>query len=202
MKHSLKILAFTMIFAMLTAAAPASAKDNGGRYYNGEDYGNHRERHHKMKRGKMPINLAAMPTSINGTYEIDRFVIKEGDKIILDSDNDFAVADDRGFLTINMTVGKEIKLDMVYNMQMAGPAFQNPELQKYSFTYDKQTFKIPYKEGSPISEALSSIGMTVYDHEDIYWQIPFEKGRKLFLKIEKESDSIMELTNRPYYKPY
>lgn len=176
-----------------------SYNNESGFHQNDRNLG-HSGRKHKNKRGQMDINLAAMPTSINGTYEIDRFVIKEGDKIILDSDNDFAVADDKGYLTINMTVGKEITLEMIYNMQMVGPAFQNPELAKYNFLYDKQTFKMPYTQGQSISAALSTIGMTVYDHEDVYWEMPFEKGKRLFMKIEKESDNIMQLTNKPYYK--
>lgn len=197
------------ILCFVAFASTSRAQDRADKAYNNEREFQHNDRNpghegrrHKNKRGQMDINLAAMPTSINGTYEIDRFVIKEGDKILLDSDNNFAVADDKGYLTINMTVGKEITLEMIYNMQMVGPAFQNPELQKYSFQYDKKTFKIPYTQGQPISAALSSIGMTVYDHEDVYWEMPFENGKRLFMKIEKESDNIMQLTDKPYYKPY
>lgn len=194
-----------IIIALFTANAVADRSDKydkNGEYsgHSDDDYKKHGDRQkHKSRKGAMDINLAALPTSINGTYEIDRFVIKEGDKIVLDSKNDFAVADDKGFLTINMNIGKDITLEMAYNIQMVGPAFQNPELKKYEFVYDKKTFTIPYTQGKPISEALSSIGMTVYDHEDVYWELPFENNKKLFLKIEKESDNIMLLTNKPYY---
>lgn len=200
---------FTAILYLTALSNTANADSHKDRNYGNKKgsqsvEGNFEQdgRKHKNKRGQMDINLAAMPSSINGTYEIDRFVIKEGDKIILDSDNDFAVADDKGYLTINMTIGKEISLEMIYNMQMVGPAFQNPELQKYGFLYDKKTFKIPYTQGQPISTALSTIGMTVYDHEDVYWEIPFDNGKRLFMKIEKESDNIMQLTDQPYYKSY
>lgn len=195
-----------IIIALFTANAVADRSDKydkNGEY--SEQYGDNSKKHgdkkkHKSRKGVMDINLAAIPTSINGTYEIDRFVIKDGDKILLDSQNDFAVVDDKGFLTINMNIGKDITLEMAYNMQMVGPAFQNPELKKYEFLYDKKTFTIPHSDGKPISTALSSIGMTVYDHEDVYWELPFENNQKLFLKIEKESDNIMQLTDKPYYK--
>ena len=188
--------AVLLLTFMLPLCYITSGFANDKNYY-GEGYYKYR------KKGKMRINLAAVPTSINGTYEIDRLIIRNGEKTLLDSDNDFSIVDHKGFFTINMAINKDnITLEAIYSMQMVGPAFQNPEIKDYAFLYDKKIWTFPFIEGSSLAETLKKIGITVYDSEDIYLELPFESDKKIMMKIEKETDYIMQLTDKPYFKPY
>ena len=57
-----------------------------------------------------------------------------------------------------------VAVDLIYKMQMVGPAFKRAEISNYSFLYDSQTFTAQRPSGTSLSSALSSIGMTIYDH--------------------------------------
>lgn len=148
-----------------------------------------------------PISLQN-PTSFNGTYEIERLIIREGDKLILDSDNDYEVYDDKGVATINLKLSANtVAVDLIYKMQMVGPAFENTEISKYGFIYDSQTFSAKKNNNMSLSKALTSIGMTVYDHEDLIWEMPFENGKSLILKLEKKSDIATIIDKKPFIYP-
>lgn len=146
----------------------------------------------------MPINLTN-PLSFNGTYEIDRLIIRNGDNLLLDTDNSYDVYDDKGIATINLKLSKNnVAVDIVYKMQMVGPAFKRNEISKYSFLYDSRTFTASRPDNMPISKALSSIGMTIYDYEDLIWEMPFENGYTIILKLEKKSDITTIIDKKPF----
>ena len=81
----------------------------------------------------VPISLTD-PLSFNGTYEVERLIIRNGDNTLLDSDNSYDVYDDKGVATINMKISQNnVAVDLIYKMQMAGPAFKRPEISNYAF---------------------------------------------------------------------
>lgn len=146
----------------------------------------------------VPISLTD-PLSFNGTYEVERLIIRNGDNTLLDSDNSYDVYDDKGVATINMKISQNnVAVDLIYKMQMAGPAFKRPEISNYAFLYDSQTFTAQRPSGISLSKALSSIGMTIYDHEDLIWEMPFEKGCTLILKLEKKNDISTIIDKKPF----
>ncbi len=145
-----------------------------------------------------PLDLTN-PNSFNGTYEIERLIIRNGDTLLLDSDNSYDVYDDKGIATINMKISSDnVAVDLIYKMQMVGPAFKRADLVNYGFLYDSQTFTAARKTNMPLSKALSSIGMTIYDHEDLIWEMPFEKGLTLILKLEKKNDIATIIDKKPF----
>lgn len=146
----------------------------------------------------VPISLTD-PLSFNGTYEIERLIIRNGDNTLLDSDNSYDVYDEKGVATINMKINQSsVAVDLIYKMQMVGPAFKRAEISNYSFLYDSQTFTAQRPSGMSLSKALSSIGMTIYDHEDLIWEMPFEKGYTLILKLEKKNDISTIIDKKPF----
>ncbi len=158
-------------------------------------------RKHRYHERPTPIDLAADPASLNGTYEIDRLVLKSGDKIIVDSDDGRIVRDDKGELAFEMTVGESIKINAAFKMQMAGESFSEKQaLAPYAFIYDKKSYDLPYKPGSPISDALLGVGMHIYGYREILWELPFRDGITMILKLKKETDRIMPVTDTPYMK--
>ena len=145
-----------------------------------------------------PISLTD-PLSFNGTYEVERLIIRNGDNTLLDSDNSYDVYDDKGVATINMKISQNnVAVDFIYKMQMVGPAFKRADITNYSFIYDSQTFTAQRPSGMSLSKALSSIGMTIYDHEDLIWEMPFEKGYTLILKLEKKNDISTIIDKKPF----
>ena len=158
---------------------------------------NNPERTYAYER-KTDINLT-QPSSFNGTYEIERFVIRQGDSVIVDSNDDYKVYDEKGIATIQLrSSNNKVFIDLVYKMQMVGPIFQNPEIGKYNFIYDKRTFTIDRPQGTPLSKTLTSIGMIVYDHEDLLWEFPFEKDLTLILKLEKKYNIATVIDKLPF----
>ncbi len=146
----------------------------------------------------MPLSLAN-PLSFNGTYEVDRLIIRNGDDTLLDSENVYDVYDDKGVATINMKISQNsVAVELIYKMQMVGPAFKRPEISKYSFLYDNQVFTANRPKNMPLSKALSQIGMTIYDHEDLIWEMPFEKGYTLIMKLEKKTDISTIINKKPF----
>lgn len=145
----------------------------------------------------MPIDLVNNPMSITGTYEIERLVINDGDNIFLDSDNDYTVVDDRGEMSINLNMASNA-IDMAFKMQMTGPAFaKNSAFAPYSFIYENKTINIP-ADGQNMMERLGKIGIRVYEHDKIVWEIPFEGTKTIILILEKESDRVKKITNSKY----
>lgn len=145
-----------------------------------------------------PISLTN-PLSFNGTYEIERLIIRNGDSLLLDSDNSYDVYDDKGIATINLKISNNnVAVDVIYKMQMVGPAFQRSDIAQYNFLYDNRTFTANRTNNMPISKALSSIGMTIYDYEDLIWEMPFEKGYTIILKLEKKSDIATIIDKLPF----
>lgn len=145
-----------------------------------------------------PINLTN-PLSFNGTYEIERLIIRDGDTLLLDSDNSYDVYDNKGIATINMKISNNnIAVDLIYKIQMVGPAFKRAEISNYTFLYDSITVPAERPNNMPISKALSSIGMTIYDYEDLIWEMPFEKGYTIILKLEKKSDITTIIDKKPF----
>ena len=145
-----------------------------------------------------PINLTN-PLSFDGTYEIERLIIRNGDTLLLDSDNSYDVYDNKGIATINMKISNNnIAVDLIYKMQMVGPAFKRSEISNYTFLYDSVTFPAERPNNMPISKALSSIGMTIYDYEDSIWEMTLEKGYTIILKLEKKSDITTIIDKKPF----
>lgn len=147
----------------------------------------------------VPIDLYNNPLSLNGTYDIERFVINEGDSVILDSDNDYAVDDDRGETTVNIDM-TDNTINLTFKMQMAGPAFnKGSQLVKYSFIYKNITVAIPEtKNGAGLAGSLEQIGLHVYGMSQLAWEIPFEGNKTIILILEKESDKIKNISNSKY----
>ena len=146
----------------------------------------------------VPISLTN-PLSFNGTYKVERLIIRNSDNTLLDSSNSYDVYDDKGIATINMKISQNnVAVDLIYKMQIVGQAFKRAEISNYSFLYDSQTFTAQRPSGTSLSSALSSIGMTIYDHEDLIWEMPFEKGYTLILKLEKKNDISTIIDKKPF----
>lgn len=147
----------------------------------------------------IPINLQYNPLSISGTYDIERFVINEGDNVVIDSDNDYAVDDDRGEAAININTTTNT-INLAFRMQMSGPAFnKGSHLAKYSFIYKNITIAIPQNDNvSMITDRLEQIGLHVYGMDQLAWEIPFEDNKTIILILEKESDKIKNISNSRY----
>lgn len=139
------------------------------------------------------------PASFNGTYEIERFVLRQNDTVIIDSDDDFKVYDEKGIATIEIRFNEEnVFIDLVYKMQMVGPVFKDNELSKYQFIYDNKTFTTKRPKGTPLAKTLTSIGMIVYDHKDLIWEFNFEKDLTLILKLEKKYNIPTVINKNPF----
>ncbi len=81
----------------------------------------------------VPISLTN-PLSFNGTYKVERLIIRNSDNTLLDSSNSYDVYDDKGIATINMKISQNnVAVDLIYKMQMVGPAFKRAEISNYSF---------------------------------------------------------------------
>lgn len=145
----------------------------------------------------MPIDLINNPISVTGTYEIERFVINDGDNVFLDSDNDYVVVEDRGEMSINLNMASNV-IDMAFRMQMTGPSFaKNSAFAPYAFIYENKTISIP-ADGKNMMEKLEKIGIHVYEHDKIVWEIPFEGTKTIILILEKESDRVRKISNSKY----
>lgn len=144
----------------------------------------------------MPIDLAYNPISMNGTYDIDRLVIREGDRTVLDSEDDYSVRDDKGEATVVFNQATNT-IDVVFKMQMSGSVFQKGSaLAKYAFIYEKRSLTLP--AGGEMLERINKAGMSAYDHDEIVIELPFETGRKLILLLDKETDKVIPVSNSKY----
>lgn len=139
------------------------------------------------------------PQTFNGTYRIERFILREKDNTLLDSDNEFQVYDDKGIATIILKLSKsQLQAEFIYKMEMVGPAFDTEALKDYRFIYKKKVFTTDMQKFDSLSAALQNIGVTVYGSHELLWQLPFEKGKTVTIKLNKKRDIAMPLDNIPF----
>ncbi len=146
------------------------------------------------------IDVVSNPNSINGFYEIDRMVIKKGDVTILDSEDDDGrdapIDDSKGELSLKLNSSGNT-LSATYKHQMQGNIFKsNPELAKYMYVYDKINMSVP--SGKTALEQLTSAGISIYDKDDILWEIKLDDGHTMILVLEKEHDDTKDIVDRKY----
>lgn len=146
----------------------------------------------------IPIDLYHNPASVSGTYKIDRIVIKEGEEVILDSNKDYAVTDDKGEMAIDLNIAAQT-ISMNFKMQMSGPVFtKGSALARYSFIYENKTIAFDTATKKTWEEKLAALGLHVYSHDTAVWEIPFESSKTLVLILEKENDKIKKLSKSKY----
>ncbi len=146
----------------------------------------------------MPIDPDNNPVSVSGTYDIERLIIKDGNNVILDSEDDRAVDDDRGEACIILNMESRT-LNISFKMQMTGSVFKKGSyLAPYSFIYDKAGFNLPLEANEPLGESLEKNGITIYTMKDVKFEMPFDGGKTLILFLEKDSDKIKEVSSSRY----
>lgn len=139
------------------------------------------------------------PQTFNGTFRIERFILRDKDMTLLDSDNEFQVYDDKGIATIVLKMSKsQLQVELIYKMEMVGPAFDTEALKGYKFIFKKKVFTVDIQKFDSVSAALQSMGATVYGSHELIWQLPFEKGKTVTLKLNKKRDIAMPLDNIPF----
>lgn len=151
----------------------------------------------------MPVNIEANPVSLNGTYDIERFVIIGNKSIFIDSGDRKTVDGSKGEVTIDLNITGN-KITSVLKMQMDGNVFKTGSVfADYGFIFTKRM--IPLEESSPdekkisLEDKLSAAGLHYYAKENkLVWEIPFENDKIIIMVLDKGSNKIKNLTNSKY----
>ncbi len=144
------------------------------------------------------INVVANPASLNGTYEIDQLLIKKDGVTLLDSEDDDGrkapIDDSRGDMTINLSGDA---LTVTYKMQIEGKIFESDaSLKQYEYMYDTVSIQLP--AGASLAERLETVGVMIYDKDELFLKLVLEDGNTAIFRVEKELDEIKELKNSKY----
>lgn len=147
----------------------------------------------------MKVDIANNPVSLNGTYEIERFVIVADKKIFIDSSDKQAVTAGKGHVTIDLNITKgEIKSTL--KMQMKGNIFSSGSaFAPYNFIYSNRIIPISTDKNKSLEEKTADVGLHYYTNENrLIWEIPFEQNKIIIIVLEKESDKVKKINNSKY----
>ena len=139
------------------------------------------------------IDLNNNPTSLNGTYSIDRAIFQKDNEHFLDTEDDFIVYDHKGEVSIFLDKNNAT-LRITFKHQMKGEAFMKDALlEPYEFIFYDKTIRVtqPFS-----SEAFAKLGLHVYNMP--IWELPYENNVNIVLVLKKESDEPKEIKNVKY----
>ncbi len=151
----------------------------------------------------MTVNILDNPVSLNGTYEIERFVILKNKHIFIDSADHNTVTDSKGQVTIdlnitNNSINSTLKMQMKGNIFTKGSAFAG-----YDFIYMSRIIPMPQDKNNTrlsLEEKTSAVGLHYYKEENrIIWEIPYEQDKIIIMILDKESDTIKNLSKSKYF---
>lgn len=147
----------------------------------------------------MKVDIANNPVSLNGTYEIERFVIVADKRIFIDSIDKRAVSASKGHVTIDVNITKgEVKSTL--KMQMKGSIFSpGSAFAPYNFIYSNRIIPMSTDKNKSLEEKTADIGMHYYaDENRLIWEIPFEHNKIIIMVLEKESDKVKKINDSKY----
>ena len=150
----------------------------------------------------MTINITDNPVSMNGTYEIERFVILKDKRIFIDSDDKNSVTGSKGHVTIDLNITGNV-INSTLRMQMKGNIFaEGSAFAGYDFIYSSRV--IPMLADSSenkinLEDKIAAVGLHYYKNENrVIWEIPFEQDKIIIMILEKESNKIKNLSHSKY----
>ena len=155
-----------------------------------------------VEESPMAINIVDNPVSLNGTYEIERFVILKDKRIFIDSADHNSVSSSKGQVTIDLNitgnmVNSTLKMQMKGNIFAEGSAFAG-----YDFIFSSRVIPMPAdtkEKKLTLEEKTSAIGLHYYKNENrIIWEIPFEQDKIIIMILDKESNTIKNLSRSKY----
>lgn len=150
----------------------------------------------------MAINIIDNPVSLNGTYEIERFVILKDKRIFIDSADHNSISGSKGQVTIDLNitgnvVNSTLKMQMEGNIFTGGSAFAG-----YDFIFSSRVIPMPADTKDKkltLEEKISAIGLHYYKNENrIIWEIPYEQDKIIIMILDKESNTIKNLSRSKY----
>lgn len=150
----------------------------------------------------MTINIADNPVSLNGTYDIDRFVILKDKRIFIDSDDKNAITGSKGQVTIDLNITGNI-INSTLKMQMKGNIFgEGSAFAGYDFIYSSRAIPMPFdtkEKKISLEDKISAVGLHYYKNENrLIWEIPFEQDKIIIMILDKQSNKIKNLSHSKY----
>lgn len=150
----------------------------------------------------MTINIQENPVSLNGTYEIERFVILKDKRIFIDSDDKNSITGSKGQVTIDLNITGNV-INSTLKMQMKGNIFaKGSAFAGYDFIYSSRVIPMPAdsKENKiSLEDKIAAIGLHYYKNENrVIWEIPFEQDKIIIMILDKESNKIKNLSHSKY----
>lgn len=150
----------------------------------------------------MTINIIENPVSLNGTYEIERFVILKDKRIFIDSDDKNSITGSKGQVTIDLNITGNI-INSTLKMQMKGNIFEEGSaFAGYDFIYSTRVIPMPAdnkKNKVNLEDKISAIGLHYYKNENrAIWEIPFEQDKIIIMILDKTSNKIKNLSHSKY----
>lgn len=149
----------------------------------------------------MTINITDNPVSLNGTYDIKRFVIIKDKHIFIDSEDKSSVTSSKGQVTIDLNITNNM-ITSILKMQMKGSIFAvGSAFADYDFIYSSRIIPMANSNDNQtdLENKISSIGMHYYkDKNRIIWEIPFEQDKIIIMELNKKSNKIKNLSNSKY----
>lgn len=150
----------------------------------------------------MAVNIMDNPVSLNGTYEIERFVILKDKRIFIDSADQNSISGSKGQVTIDLNITGNI-VNSTLKMQMEGNIFtEGSAFAGYDFIFSSRVIPMPVDSKDKkltLEEKTSAIGLHYYKNENrIIWEIPFEQDKIIIMILDKESNTIKNLSRSKY----
>lgn len=148
------------------------------------------------------INITENPVSLNGTYEIERFVILKDKRIFIDSDDKNSITGSKGQVTIDLNITGNV-INSTLKMQMKGNIFtEGSAFAGYDFIYSSRVIPMPAdsKENKiNLEDKIAAVGLHYYKNENrVIWEIPFEQDKIIIMILDKESNKIKNLSHSKY----
>lgn len=150
----------------------------------------------------MAINIMDNPVSLNGTYEIERFVILKDKRIFIDSSDHNSITGSKGQVTIDLNITGNV-INSTLKMQMEGNIFaEGSAFAGYDFIFSSRVIPMPLdtkEKKLTLEEKTSAVGLHYYKNENrIIWEIPFEQDKIIIMILDKESNTIKNLSRSKY----
>lgn len=150
----------------------------------------------------MAINIMDNPVSLNGTYEIERFVILKDKRIFIDSSDQNSITGSKGQVTIDLNITGNM-INSTLKMQMEGNIFaEGSAFAGYDFIFSSRVIPMPAdtkEKKLTLVEKTSAVGLHYYKNENrIIWEIPYEQDKIIIMILDKESNTIKNLSRSKY----
>lgn len=150
----------------------------------------------------MAINIMDNPVSLNGTYEIERFVILKDKRIFIDSSDHNSITGSKGQVTIDLNITGNV-INSTLKMQLEGNIFtEGSAFAGYDFIFSSRVIPMPADTKDKkltLEEKTSAVGLHYYKNENrIIWEIPYEQDKIIIMILDKESNTIKNLSRSKY----